>query len=356
MYVEGNIIDLGTYQLQVAEACSGLRYLLPLICISFLVSYLYKAPFWKKLFVVVSAVPITIVINSFRIAVTAILVDHFGTKMAEGFLHEFEGWVIFLIGVALLGFELLALERFRWSKVEIEPITDLRVASHQAVDLSRIALPLVVAVIICAGTLGVTASLASAYKSTSTLVRQTFADFPRQIGQWVGKIEPLDSQTINLLKATDYYSGDFIKGSGSLPVDLFVVYYDSLSKGAAIHSPRVCLPGSGWEFASFKERNFSEVVPGMPGTYNNVLAQNGERKILMYYWYQQRARRTADEFSMKYYLLIDNLLKGRRDGALVRLSTVVDPAAGEHGVAEANARLRAFAQGVVAKLPSYVPQ
>ena len=86
VYVEGNIIDLGVYKLQVAEACSGLRYLLPLTCISVLVAYLYKAPFWKKALLVVSAAPLTVLINSFRIAITAVLVNSFGISMAEGFL------------------------------------------------------------------------------------------------------------------------------------------------------------------------------------------------------------------------------------------------------------------------------
>lgn len=108
VYVEGNIIDLGSYKLQVAEACSGLRYLLPLTCISFLIAYLYKASFWKKAALVVSAAPITIAINSFRIAVTAVLVNAFGIQMAEGFFHQFEGWIVFLMGVCLLAFEILS--------------------------------------------------------------------------------------------------------------------------------------------------------------------------------------------------------------------------------------------------------
>ena len=91
VYVEGNIIDLGVYKLQVAEACSGLRYLLPLTCISFLIAYLYKARFWKKALVVLTAAPLTIAINSFRIAVTAVLVDKLGTQSAEGFLPSIRG-------------------------------------------------------------------------------------------------------------------------------------------------------------------------------------------------------------------------------------------------------------------------
>jgi len=356
VYVEGNIIDLGTYKLQVAEACSGLRYLLPLVCMSFLVAYLYKAPFWKKAVVVVSAAPISILINSFRIAATALLVNNFGTQMAEGFLHEFEGWVVFLVGVLLLGFEIFALERFRWSNVEIDSIMDRPVPSEHPGDPFRIALPLILTVLVCAGALGVVSSTASAYKSAPIPVRENFADFPRRIDRWTAQGGELEPSLLDALKATDYYIGDFIEAPGSPSVNLFVAYYDSLSKDAAIHSPRVCLPGSGWEFAFFEERNFNELAAGVPGTYNYVLIQKGEQKMLMYYWYQQRERRVANEFSMKYYLLVDSLFKSRKDGALVRLYTPVVTAAGEKGEAEAGARLHAFARALFARMPSYLPQ
>jgi exosortase D (VPLPA-CTERM-specific) len=356
VYVEGNIIDLGTYKLQVAEACSGLRYLLPLSCMGFLVAYLYKAPFWKKAVVLFSATPITIVINSFRIAVTALLVDNFGTQMAEGFLHQFEGWAVFLIGALLLGFEVVALERFRWSNVEVESIMDRPETAEHVVDQFKFTLPLILTILICAGALGVTTSIAFAYRSTPNPVRESLAEFPRQIDRWTGQRGWLEPKTVDTLKATDYYVGDFAEAPGDPPINLFVAYYDSLSKGAAIHSPRVCLPGAGWEFASFEERDFSELAPGLPGTYNYVLVQKGKQQILMYYWFQQRERRTANEFSMKYYLLLDSLRRSRRDGALVRLYTPVVAAAGERGEVEADARLRAFAQAVFSRMPSYLAQ
>ena len=192
VYVEGNIVDLGTYKIQVAEACSGLRYLLPLTCISFIVAYVYKAPFWKKAVVVVSAVPITILINSFKIAVTAVLVGYVGTQIAEGFLHQFEGWIVFLIGVLLLGFEIVALERFRWSNVEIGSITERPATSQHVVEPRKIALPLILTVLVCAGTLGVTASIASAYKSVPNPVRENFAEFPRRIDRWTAQRGPLE--------------------------------------------------------------------------------------------------------------------------------------------------------------------
>jgi exosortase D (VPLPA-CTERM-specific) len=356
VYVEGNIIDLGSYKLQVAEACSGLRYLLPLTCISFLMAYLYKAPFWKKAVVVISAAPLTVLLNSIRIAVTAVLVNNFGSKMAEGFLHEFEGWIVFLLGVLLLGLVICVLEGFRWSEIEIESIMDRPRTAGRKFIHTNILLPLMLAISVCASTLGVATSIASAHQSMPNLVRENFAAFPRQIEGWSVQPAQLEPDILNALKATDTYNGDFIEGHGIPSINLFVAYYDSLSKGAAIHSPRVCLPGAGWEFAAFEQRDFRELESDVAGSYNYVLIQKGEQKILMYYWYQQRNRRTADEFTMKYYLLVDSFFKSRKDGALVRLFTPIDPAAGEKALSEADARLRAFARAVFSRMPSYLPQ
>lgn len=123
--------------------------------------------------------------------------------------------------------------------------------------------------------------------------RETFADFPQQIDSWAGAPIALEPEILGALKDTDTYNGDFTEehvagGEAAASVSIFVAYCDSLSTAAAIHSPRVCLPGSGWEFAFFAESNFSDVVKGATGTYNYVPIQKGEQKILMYYWYQQR--------------------------------------------------------------------
>ncbi|MCP4023032.1 MAG: exosortase, partial [Desulfobacteraceae bacterium] len=87
---EGNIIDLGFARLQVVDACSGLRYLFPMIVLSILVAYFYKANILKRLFVVISSVPLTILTNGLRIAFAGILSEKFGSKVIEGFFHDFE--------------------------------------------------------------------------------------------------------------------------------------------------------------------------------------------------------------------------------------------------------------------------
>ena len=96
VYLEGNVIDLGVYKLQVVEACSGLRYLYPLMSLGFLAAYLFQAPLWQRALVFLSTIPITIVMNSLRIGLVGVLVNHWGPQDADGFLHMFEGWIIFI--------------------------------------------------------------------------------------------------------------------------------------------------------------------------------------------------------------------------------------------------------------------
>jgi len=355
VFVEGNIVDLGQYKLQVAEACSGLRYLLPLTCIAFILAYLYKASLWKKALLVVSAIPLTIFVNSLRIAVTAVLVNNFGIAMAEGFFHWFEGWVIFCLAAFLLAIEVLILEKFQVARITIEPVflgrsaASTNTKSAPALHVSAIA-----TILVCVAALGVSSVINTARGTVSKPEREAFALFPRQIDGWAGKPTYLDTATLQTLKASDYYVGDFSK-ERTPNVNLFIAYYDSLARGEAIHSPRVCLPGSGWEFATFEEKSFSTLIPGMTGTYNRVVIQKGLDKMLMYYWFQQRERLTANEFSMKYYLLADSLTKSRKDGSLVRMLTPIQNGT-EKGEAEADERLKAFIESTVPKLGAYLPQ
>ncbi len=111
VYLEGNVIDLGSYQLQVAEACDGLRYLFPLMTLALLMAYFFKAAFWKRALLFLSSIPISILMNSFRVGTIGIMVEHWGTRMAEGFLHDFQGWVLFMACGAVLFLEMIVLAR-----------------------------------------------------------------------------------------------------------------------------------------------------------------------------------------------------------------------------------------------------
>jgi exosortase len=102
VFLEGNIIDLGVLRLHVAEACSGLRYLFPIMSFSYIFAVLYRGPMWHKAVLLISAAPITVFMNSVRIAVAGIIAQEYGTDWLDGFTHFFEGWVIFITCVAIL--------------------------------------------------------------------------------------------------------------------------------------------------------------------------------------------------------------------------------------------------------------
>ena len=88
--------------LQVAEACSGLRYLFPIMSFTYVFAVLYRGPLWQKLVLLALAVPVAVMMNAVRIGIIGILVDRYGVAQAEGFLHVFEGWVVFLSCIAIL--------------------------------------------------------------------------------------------------------------------------------------------------------------------------------------------------------------------------------------------------------------
>lgn len=78
--VEGNIIDLGNTKLQVADPCSGLHSLFPLMAMGFIAAYFFKGVFWKRAFIFLSTIPIAIFANSFRIGMTALMVKSWGDR------------------------------------------------------------------------------------------------------------------------------------------------------------------------------------------------------------------------------------------------------------------------------------
>jgi len=99
---DGNILVLSNYSLEVVEACSGIRSLMSLLALSIAYGYLAEPRRWARLTLAFLMVPIALITNAIRITVAGVLAHRFGPASAEGFLHEFSGWVIFLSAVLLV--------------------------------------------------------------------------------------------------------------------------------------------------------------------------------------------------------------------------------------------------------------
>ncbi len=110
---EGNVLQLATTSLGVAEACSGLRSLVSLIALAVILGYLRWRGLGQRILLVVLAVPVALLLNVVRITVTGIIAENWSVKYAMGFFHELDGWVVFLLAFSIL-YGLSALVQLLW--------------------------------------------------------------------------------------------------------------------------------------------------------------------------------------------------------------------------------------------------
>src|SRR4030095_3025303 len=104
---------------------------------------------------------------------------------------------------------------------------------------------------------------------------------------------------------------------GPSPISVYVGYYDHQTQGKTIHSPKNCLPGSGWE--ALEAAPIAVTTASGPVTVNRYLLQNKNQQALVFYWYQGRGRVAASEYQVKWELLRDAALKARSEEAMVRI-------------------------------------
>ncbi|VAW74833.1 Eight transmembrane protein EpsH / EpsI protein [hydrothermal vent metagenome] len=354
VYLEGNVIDLGTFKLQVVEACSGLRYLFPLMTLGFIIAYVYQAAFWKKAVVFLSAIPITVFMNSFRIGAIGVMVEYWGQSMAEGFLHDFEGWFVFMACLGVLLLEMLLLSKIGRDR---KPLRDAFYivfpdpAPKDAIVNTRI-LPRTLVASILVLAVAAVLSLSLGQREEIVPQRTDFSRFPLKIGDWKGMPNRMEQIYLDVLKLDDYIIADYAD-SFQNKVNFYVAYYGSQRKGESAHSPRTCLPGGGWQIASLTEKTVETGLKNdVPLKVNRVVIKKGESAQLVYYWFQGRNRVIANEYMVKWFLFWDALKKNRTDGALVRVTTLVRP--GEN-IQDADRRVSDFVGEVSAVLSEYVP-
>lgn len=355
VFVEGNVIDLGSYKLEVAEACSGLRYLFPLMTMGLIIAYFFKAAWWQRAIIFLSSIPVTIFMNSLRIGLIGILVDRWGTGMAEGFIHAFEGWVVFMFSIGALLLEVLLFKRLNGDRSPLRDVFGLDMPAETPPGAARITRPLSQPLLVSAILLlALYVSINFAPKRVEEVPQRTaFARFPTEIASWTGHQVAMDPEYLRALKLDDYILADYLRDGEKRPVNFYVAWYNSQVAGESVHSPRSCIPGGGWRITDFSKRTVDQVrFSGAPLAVNRVVIEFGAQKQLVYYWFQQRGRSITNEYLVKFYLFLDALKLHRTDGALVRL---IKPLRIGELPEEADRDLQDFAVSIAPTLAKYVP-
>jgi len=349
VFQNGNVIDLGSMKLQVVEACNGLRYLFPLMSFGFLVAFLLDDKMWKRIFIFLSFIPLTIGMNSLRIAIIGLTVDRWGSAMAEGFIHIFEGYVVFLVCVVLLLCE-------TWILMRIGPKGRFR---YEYLGLARgplfrerpaLAPPAVAGFLLCAG-FAIFLSFGPV-KNRDEIVppAPNFALFPRNLEGWHGKPASLSPDKLKTLDLSDYWLADYSKEGISSPVNFYIVYYESQRIRSNIHIPLNCILGEGWEVASRHAAEVKLTNTTIPVT--RMIIRKDRETAVVYYWLDQRGRIINDQFHAKLYLFLDSIIMHRTDGALVRLTTSLLNSETEE---DGEKRLQTFLESVYPTIRNYIP-
>jgi exosortase D (VPLPA-CTERM-specific) len=309
VYVDGNIIDLGQTQLQVVDACSGLRYVLPLMTLGILCAYFFQRQLWKRAVLFLLTLPIAVLMNGLRISGTAILYQWASPKVAEGFFHRFSGWLVFVISFALLiGFSyiLKAIPPNDIKKQNISnPDSNPGNLVHKRQGRSNI-LPFTIAAALLSGLL-----LASL--STGAMPRIKLADgigaFPLEFRGWKGISQQVDPEIVKKSGAEESFQATYTNNKNGF-VSLYIGYRGTpfMEGEEFFHSPTVCLPAGGWNVLE----QDTYAIPGASTYYNEfvvrkmIVEKMGEKQIL-YFWFQTNRKIANIIFQNRFHLAMSAL-------------------------------------------------
>ncbi len=204
--------------------------------------------------------------------------------------------------------------------------------------------------------------LARADRPEPVPVRQTFDQFPMQLGDWRGVQDPPFTPEILAILGVDDYMARAYFTPERAGVGVYVGYYGSQRQGDTMHSPQNCLPGAGWEpvsntFMSVPVRSDAAAAEH-PIEVNRYVIRKGLDRQLVLYWYQSHGRVVASEYWSKLFLIRDAVQMNRTDGALVRViapipgSTNTDPSEAERRAEQLAIR---FVQDLFPALNGYLP-
>lgn len=330
---KGNVIDIlpagatQTISLEVVEACSGIRSLMTLVALALILGYFTRREdasgfanlsgrdLLRTILLAVAAVPIAVLTNAARVAVTGVLTYYYGRQATEGSWHDASGWLVYVVALGFLLAANLLLKKLFSPKFQDAWPSDLNVTSAPGLPS---AIPLIAAILI--GGLAVNWFVTRGEAVTS---RRPLGELHSNLGGWKQKGSEIrfGEQIESVLKTTDYTMREYLSPDGRLS-NIYVGYYSSQRTGATYHSPQNCLPGAGW---IMKDPQYIEIKrsDGTSFPANRYIIENGVYREVMVYWYQGRGRTAASEYTDKLNTIYDSVFHRRSDGAIVRVMTNV---------------------------------
>lgn len=182
----------------------------------------------------------------------------------------------------------------------------------------------------------------------ATGLQRPLGEFPSSIGASHSEDRPFEQQVVRAIGADDYINRAYL--GSKPPIELYIGYYKDQRSGDKIHSPKNCLPGSGWEPIHSARVQIGS-VNGIPVIVNGYLVAQGAKRDMVLYWYQSHGRIVASEYWAKFLLIADGLKNRPTDGAMIRIWTTA-----ADGEETAQARAVEFAQSIYPQVDEFLPK
>lgn len=338
-YRQGIFIELPRLTLEVAQACSGVNYLIAVFAIGIPLASLYLGTWWARITLLVFAVGVAALSNGFRVALIGAL-NYYGIGGSiHGPFHLLQGLFVSAVGYGALFGGLLVLHRY----VPQQP----RAASHAAPagngpGTNRVggrSVPVVLALVFLAA-----GAYPYARPNTPAPVPDALEQFPRHIAGWSGTDTTPGLARYGLTGVDREVARRYAMSSGEA-VTLYIGYYR--------------MQGQGKELVTYRTREMGLAatpvavrIGDQTVTVNQVLRSGPDRE-LVWYWYDVNGRPTAGWYEAKAYTVWDVLRHGRSNGALVM---VVSPLAKESDAMPAVRRHEAFLREAFATIRAALPR
>lgn len=319
-YSSGNVVFIGGQPLNVAEACSGLRYIFPLVGVGAIYSYLFEEFWWKRIVNVLMAIPIAVLMNGIRIAATGIGIDLWGVSAAIGFSHDVEAYFVF-IAAFYIHFLFGRLLRLLPPFTVVNKMVDKDTGEGGQFSMAHSLLLL----IMLATMVGYSFSISAMPSHT---LAKGMKSFPLNIPGWIGHSDPVPSNIIVDSGADDYFSAIY-SSMLNQKISLYIGYNSSpfsREREGFFHSPSVCLPTSGWNTLEENDRKL-KIKWQLSRHYLPVseqISKKDGRILLTFYWFQTAYGADASALPHQLRLAGHALRKENTHDLFIRVITEVE--------------------------------
>jgi EpsI family protein len=310
----GIYIELPKITLEVAEACSGINYLISIIAIGIPLSYLYLRKPMKRIFLISTAVLIAIISNGLRVALIGVFA-FYGYRELHGPFAIFRAVVISSVGIIVL-FVLAWVFSDRKKKVTVNidnvnpEIHYSKAKSHKKNDRGIFPMLMVLFPFIVVG------SYINFHKPNIVPLKSNFTFFPYRIGKWTGMDTDTDFTVFQEL-GVDHELSRMYKSASGHAVNLYMGYFEYQEQGRELINYRI----------NYLFKKNSTITIALEGgkelTINKFIGNRGRSKKLVFYWFDINGRILTNKYLVKLYHVWDGIVHNRTNGSVIIITTEI---------------------------------